>query len=115
VKLSVRVYRFTSCFPASETYGLVTQMRRAAVSVASNIAEGHGRGGTREYLHFVNVARGSLSELLTQLIISRELGLAVTVEAEALEGEIEELLRIVNGLRSSLQAKVSRQTLTPDP
>ena len=61
------VYQMTSAFPSEERYGLAQQMRRAAVSIPSNIAEGAGRNGAKEYLHFIGIARGSLAELETQL------------------------------------------------
>lgn len=68
------VYEFTRQLPSSETYGLVAQMRRAAVSIPSNIAEGAARTGEREFAQFLNIARGSLSELETQLLIAMDLG-----------------------------------------
>lgn len=67
MQLVKAVYQMTSDFPAEESYGLAQQMRRAAVSIPSNIAEGAGRNGAKEYLHFIGVARGSLAELETQL------------------------------------------------
>ena len=74
VQLSLAIYKLTSSFPASERFGLVNQLRRASVSVASNIAEGYGRSTTGEYLLFLGHARGSNSEIQTQLIISEALG-----------------------------------------
>ncbi len=73
INLCVDLYRLTDQFPASEKYGLVSQMRRAAVSLASNIAEGAGSGSTKIYIHFLHIAQGSLSELDTQLVISKKL------------------------------------------
>jgi four helix bundle protein len=70
------VYQLTASFPADERYGLAQQMRRAAVSIPSNIAEGAGRNGTREFLHFIGVARGSLAELETQLQLAVMLSFA---------------------------------------
>lgn len=67
MELAKAVYQMTATFPAVERYGLSQQMRRAAVSIPSNIAEGAGRNGPKEYLHFIGVARGSLAELETQL------------------------------------------------
>lgn len=69
-----RVYEITSAYPSQETYGLVAQLRRAAVSIPSNLAEGAARAGQREFAQFVNIASGSLSELETQLLLSADLG-----------------------------------------
>jgi four helix bundle protein len=68
------VYALTRGFPAEETYGLVLQLRRAAVSIPSNLAEGAGRDGRKEFVRFLSIARGSLSELETQLLIAADLG-----------------------------------------
>ena len=67
MQLVKAVYQLTAGFPVEERYGLAQQMRRAAVSIPSNIAEGAGRNGTKEYLHFIGISRGSLAELETQL------------------------------------------------
>lgn len=103
---SIAVYKLVATFPSNEAYGLVSQMKRAAVSIPSNISEGHGRGGTKEYLHFVGIARGSLNELLTHLLIARELNMGAEEKSIAIEKQVEELLRLTNALRASLQAKV---------
>ena len=70
ISLVKEIYRITSMFPREELYGLISQMRRAAVSVASNIAEGAARSGNREFMHFLYMARGSLSELETQVTVA---------------------------------------------
>ena len=74
MELAKAVYQMTATFPAEERYGLSQQMRRAAVSIPSNIAEGAGRNGAKEYLHFIGVARGSLAELETQMQLAVILG-----------------------------------------
>ena len=74
MELVKEIYRVTRDFPKEEMYGLVGQMRRAAVSIPSNISEGAARGGDREFIQFLIIARGSLSELETQLLISYDLG-----------------------------------------
>ena len=74
IELVEQVYKHTAQFPQAEVYGLTSQMRRAAVSVPSNISEGAARGGKKEFIQFLYVALGSLAELETQTIISRKLG-----------------------------------------
>jgi len=73
VALITELYRITSRFPDSERFGLVAQIRRAATSIAANIAEGWGRGSTKEYIQFLTIARGSTTELETHLIVARNL------------------------------------------
>ena len=95
MQLTVAVYRLTRDFPREEIYGLSGQIRRAAVSVPSNIAEGHGRLNTGEYRQFLGVARGSNFELQTQIEIARSLGIgnAKTLdEAEGLSHEVGKML-----------------------
>jgi len=81
MELAKTVYQMTATFPAEERYGLSQQMRRAAVSIPSNIAEGAGRNGPKEYLHFIGVARGSLAELETQMQLAVMLGFATADHA----------------------------------
>jgi four helix bundle protein len=101
IELVKEVYAMTAGFPKEEIYGLTSQMRRAAISVPSNIAEGAARSGTREFVQFLGVARGSLSELETQLHISRELGYASTTVN--VEKRIEEIFRMLSGLTDALR------------
>jgi four helix bundle protein len=95
------IYLFTSRFPDSERFGLSAQMRRAAVSVPSNIAEGVARNTTKEYLHFLGIARGSLSELDTQVVIAQEL--TYVAEVGDIEKNISDLFGLLNGLINSLK------------
>ena len=97
------VYELTSKFPREETYGLRAQMRRAAVSVPSNIAEGYARGGLPEYRRYLHIARGSLYELQTQATISTRQGLLAPDDAKLLEEVSDELARILYGLADSLK------------
>jgi four helix bundle protein len=93
--LAVTAYQVTSQFSREETYGLSSQLRRAAVSVASNIAEGYGRASTGEYIQFLGMARGSNLELQTQLEIAGRLGIAESERLErahALSGEVGKML-----------------------
>jgi four helix bundle protein len=95
MKLTVAIYRLTANFPREELYGLTSQIRRCAVSLPSNIAEGHGRLNSGEFRQFLGIARGSNSELQTQLQIARELEFASPGsinEAEALSHEVGKMI-----------------------
>jgi four helix bundle protein len=95
IQLSVAIYSLTKDFPREELYGLSSQIRRSAVSVPSNIAEGHGRLNTGEYRQFLGIARGSNFELQTQLEIARALGFGnskLLNEAEGLSHEVGKML-----------------------
>jgi four helix bundle protein len=95
VQMTVAIYKLTSSFPASEQFGLSNQLRRASVSVASNIAEGYGRSTKGEYVQFLGHARGSNCEVQTQLIISKELGFGSEQSrqlAENLSGEVSKMI-----------------------
>lgn len=92
----------TKGYPKDEMYGLVSQMRRSAVSIPSNIAEGWGRGSTKEYVRFLAIARGSLLELETQLIISEKLGYLSPEKHIVLIKQTGEIGRMLNGLIASL-------------
>ena len=93
--------------PRSETFGLTNQLRRCAVSIASNIAEGHGRGQTGEYLRFLAVARGSLAELETQLEIVSRIGYLHEEETRSLLDVADEVNRMLAGLSKRLRARDS--------
>lgn len=100
IELVVLVYRTTEHFPRSESLGLVTQMRRAAVSIPSNIAEGAGRGSTKEFLRHLRIARGSLSELETQMFIAQELTLCI--QPEIILSLCHQVSRLLSGLINRL-------------
>jgi four helix bundle protein len=106
--LALDVYVCTRKFPRDEIYGVTSQMRRAAVSVPSNIAEGKGRYSIKELVQFLYRARGSLLELETQLEIAHELTYLNSIEFHRLKGMTEELGRIVNGLVNRFQAQIER-------
>ncbi len=91
------VYRVTATFPPHELYGLVSQMRRAAVSIPSNIAEGAARDGNREFAHFLSIARGSISELDTQYQLATRLGFAKP-ESPHIDELIERTSKLISGL-----------------
>src|SRR5580692_12137681 len=99
----VDVYRVTRTFPREEIYGVTSQLRRAAVSIPSNIAEGQGRQTTGEFRQFLGHARGSLLETETQILISQRLGYFDTKTAEKLLAQASELGRILNGLMKLLE------------
>jgi four helix bundle protein len=96
------VYQATRTFPRDETYGLTNQIRRAAVSVPSNIAEGYGRGALNDYIRFLQMARGSLFELQTQLLLAGDLDYLDEDKVEGLTSQTEEVRRILQGLIASL-------------
>lgn len=96
MELAKEIYRLTSLFPKSETYGIISQMRRAAVSVPSNIAEGFGRNYKTEYKQFWSIAFGSGLELETQLILSKDLKLAPEPEFTRSEQLLDEVLKMLN-------------------
>jgi four helix bundle protein len=102
VQMTVAIYKLTDLFPKSEIYGLSSQVRRAGVSVASNIAEGYGRASTGEYKQFLAMARGSNMEVQTQLVIAKELGYGNTEmlkNANSLSHEVGKMLvAIINKL-----------------
>ncbi len=104
IDLSVAIYRLTSSFPASERFGLVHQLRRATVSVASNIAEGYGRSTTGEYVQFLGHARGSIFEIQTQLVISESLGYGTTSLRQAANHLSEEVSRMLVAMMKKLKS-----------
>lgn len=98
------VYRITRCFPKDETYGLTNQLRRAAVSVPSNIAEGQGRGIGAEFAHHLRISNGSRQEVETQVLIAERLGFTQSADSKALLVLSQEVGRLLSGLRRSLKA-----------
>jgi four helix bundle protein len=99
------VYRVSGAFPKSELYGLTGQVRRAAVSVPSNVAEGHARASTREYLNHVSIAQASLAEVETQLEIALRLGYLAPVELSAILEQTATLGKQLYRLRDALVRK----------
>jgi four helix bundle protein len=103
MRLIVESYRCTNSFPRDERFGLAAQIRRAAISVASNIAEGHERRHLGDYLHHISFARGSVAELETQLIAAEHLGYVRRRDVSALYLLCDEVSRMLTGLRRSLE------------
>ena len=111
VDLTTEVYRITRHFPDDEKFALTGQIRRAAVSIPANIAEGWGRGTTKEYIQFLLISRGSLMELETHTIIGARLGYLSEKDTAALKLRVDEIGRMLNGLIQSLKGrKVARSS-----
>ena len=103
VDLVTRIYKVTEKFPKSEMFGLTSQIRRAAVSVPSNIAEGSGRRSAKELIYFLHIAIGSMAELETQFIISQNLGFLKVEDFTEIDKELHELLRMTTALANNLR------------
>ena len=115
MELVESVYQLTSSFPVREMYGLTSQLRRAAVSIPSNIAEGNTRESTREYLHHLSIAQASLAEVQTQIEIAGRLGYATIEAVDELLQKCVSLSKQLFALRNALERKLSYQPLTPVP
>ncbi len=105
INLVQAVYRATATFPKEEIYGLRSQVRRSAISTASNMAEGQGRKSTREFLNFLSIARGSLCEMEPQVILAERLGYFDASICSELLNLAAEVGRLINGLSRSLSSK----------
>ena len=106
-KLVVEVYRLLDGFPKFESYALCNQIRRAIVSVPSNLAEGSGRISTKEQMHFYEIAYGSLMEAYNQLIIAADLEYIGNEQLKNIQPQIDVVARMMNGLRTSLVQKIN--------
>jgi len=115
--LVVGVYRVTTSMPEVDKFGLTNQLRRAAVSVPSLLAEGHARGSTKEFVRYIAIAMGSLAEIETQLLICVKLEFANDSSLRNLLGQCDEQNRILRGLSKSLSHKLQRirSPLAPRP
>jgi four helix bundle protein len=102
---AVAIYELTAGFPREERYGLVSQLRRAAVSIPSNIAEGSSRSSRRDYARFLEIAMGSSSECDYQLLLARDLGYIGNERHERLHREVNEIRRMLSGLRAAVLAE----------
>jgi len=101
-----RVYELTRVFPPKEVYALSNQMQRAAVSIPANVAEGHARDSTREFLHYISIALGSLAELETYLILAGRLSYLGERDVSTTLSTADELGRMLRGLQKNLKAKL---------
>jgi len=106
IDLIDEVYRLTRLFPKSETYGLSSQMQRASVSIAANIAEGNGRDSTKEYIHHLSYSLGSLAEVETYLVVGVRLGYAQQVVTIGLESKCDEIGKMLRSLQKALRSKL---------
>lgn len=109
IELTKHVYLLTEKFPATETYGIVSQMRRAVVSIPSNIAEGYGRKSAKEYSQFYSIAYGSALELETQLILAQELKLAEETDISKIYSLLEEILKMLNSMVTKMRELNARR------
>ena len=110
MELAEAIYRVTRAFPREEIYGLTSQIRRAAVSVPSNIAEGHARRSTREFLHFIAIALGSVAELQTQLLLATRIGILSHERFDELDGLSRECQSMLNATQITLRSRVQQGT-----
>jgi four helix bundle protein len=107
IQLAKKVYRFTFTLPKREIYGLASQMQRAAVSLSVNVAEGHARGSSKEFLQFLRITRGSLAELETLITLTTELGYLDDKLHKELFSDCDQIGRMITGLRKSILQKVN--------
>jgi len=107
--LVVLLYEHSKLFPKEELYGLTNQLRRAAVSIPSNIAEGQGRRSTKDFLNFLSISKGSLFELETQVEIARRLGYLTAIRHEELKALGQTVGRLLSGLIRALEQKQANQ------
>ena len=101
---TVNLYRITAIFPDEEKYGLTNQIRRASVSIESNIAEGRGRGGDKEFSRFLNISLGSAYEVKCQIYIARDLGYLDAEKSNLLLEKIDEISKMINSFNHKLKA-----------
>jgi four helix bundle protein len=105
IEFVTEIYEITAAFPPEEKFGLVSQIRRAAVSIPSNIAEGNARRSSADYIQFLKIARGSGAEVETQIVISKDLGFIEEAKCEDLISKITEIMKMINGLINYLKTK----------
>ncbi|MEN9638750.1 MAG: hypothetical protein RLZZ262_618 [Bacteroidota bacterium] len=109
MELSVDIYNITSQYPKTEVFGLVSQMRRAAVSVVSNIAEGAGRNSPKEFIRFLSYAQASSTELETQLLLSTQVGLIELPAQKSIEEKLLEVQKMNRALQTKINQNISKK------
>lgn len=115
IDLTHAIYAVSGRWPADERFGITQQIRRAAASVAANVAEGAERDGTKEFLRFLSIANGSLAETQTFLVIAQRLGYLDAENAGDLRAKLQEVRKMLAGLKRSLQARLTdHRPLTTD-
>ena len=112
IDLTLRIYEVANLFPPSERYGLSSQVRRAIVSVPSNVAEGHARRRPKPYLNHVEISLGSLAEVVTCLVVARRLGYISQAQLEAETRETDRIGQMLHGLARSLERRIKAQAST---
>ena len=111
IEFVVSIYKETECFPKEEKFGLTSQIRRASVSIAANIAEGAGRNSSREFSYFLSNAQGSASELATELLIAHRLAFLKSPVYERLMGTLDSIGRMIVGLSRHLRTKAKSASI----
>ena len=105
--LAKQVYEVTGTFPSDERFGLINQMRRAAVSIPSNVAEGHARSSTAEFQRFITIAMGSVAELEAQILLSQDLGFLDSAQQQQLMRQLDQIGKMLRGLYRSLERRAN--------
>lgn len=111
VDFSVEIYRFTETFPKDEKFGLTSQIRRAAVSIAANIAEGAGRKSDKEFSRFLSIAQGSASELETEVLIAQRLSYLDERTSAEIRERLDDIGRMITGLCRYLDDKATKESI----
>lgn len=107
IDLTTRIYEITKTFPSEEKFGLISQIRRCSVSIPSNIAEGWGRNSTKEYISFLYISRGSVTELETQLLIASNLKFISKTDFDSTSEQLKSIHMMLNKLISRLFNKIA--------
>jgi len=112
-KLALEIYRLTNVFPRHEQFGLTSQLRRAAYSIPSNLAEGYGRRSTKELLQFLTIANGSAEELRYFLILTKDLRYLSAEDQARLDGELTSIVQMIAALARSVKGRVNSGAASP--